>query len=317
MSQLSENSFESSRHPSALGLFFSLFSGQWRPGEFWNKRSFRRKFMLRSLLMPRLSREWMNELSQWSHLDTLLTRQPRLPVRLHRPYLAVNFSRHQVLDALRYHYTLLSEAMSSEELTTYLNTQALTLAQIEGKNGDTFTLELTMHINLDKEGDSTILMRNADGDVLAEMTFTLLDYQNQRTLFIGGLQGGKRDLPHEAIQNATKSCHGLFPKRLVMEAVCRFAERLHVDQILAVSNDVHIFRGERYQDKNKKILSDYDTFWEAVGGERDNEGYFHIPVAIARKDIAEIASKKRAEYRRRYELMDAIQSQMSGLFHQP
>lgn len=317
MSQLSENSFESSRHPSALGLFFSLFSGQWRPGEFWNKRSFRRKFMLRSLLMPRLSREWMNELSQWSHLDTLLTRQPRLPVRLHRPYLAVNFNRQQVLDALRYHYTLLSEAMSSEELTTYLNTQALTLAQIEGKNGDTFTLELTMQINLDKEGDSTILMRNADGDVLAEMTFTLLDYQNQRTLFIGGLQGGKRDLPHEAIQNATKSCHGLFPKRLVMEAVCRFAERLHVDQILAVSNDVHIFRGERYQDKNKKILSDYDTFWEAVGGERDNEGYYHIPVAIARKDIAEIASKKRAEYRRRYELMDAIQSQMSGLFHQP
>jgi len=317
MSQLSENSFETSRHPSALGLFFSLFSGQWRPGEFWNKRSFRRKFMLRSILMPRLSREWMNELSQWSHLDTLLTRQPRLPVRLHRPYLAVNFSRHQVLDALRYHYTLLSEAMSSEELTTYLNTQALTLAKIEGKNGDTFTLELTMQINLDKEGDSTILMRNADGDVLAEMTFTLLDYQNQRTLFIGGLQGGKRDLPHEAIQNATKSCHGLFPKRLVMEAVCRFAERLHVDQILAVSNDVHIFRGERYQDKNKKILSDYDTFWEAVGGERDNEGYFHIPVAIARKDIAEIASKKRAEYRRRYELMDAIQSQMSGLFHQP
>lgn len=317
MSQLSENSFESSRHPSALGLFFSLFSGQWRPGEFWNKRSFRRKFMLRSLLMPRLSREWMNELSQWSHLDTLLTRQPRLPVRLHRPYLAVNFNRQQVLDALRYHYTLLSEAMSSEELTTYLNTQALTLAQIEGKNGDTFTLELTMQINLDKEGDSTILMRNADGDVLAEMTFTLLDHRNQRTLFIGGLQGGKRDLPHEAIQNATKSCHGLFPKRLVMEAVCRFAERLHVDQILAVSNDVHIFRGERYQDKNKKILSDYDTFWEAVGGERDNEGYFHIPVAIARKDIAEIASKKRAEYRRRYELMDAIQSQMSGLFHQP
>lgn len=317
MSQLSENSFESSRHSSALSLFFSLFSGQWRPGEYWNQRSFRRKFMLRSLLMPRLSREWMSELSQWSHLDALLTRQPRLPVRLHRPYLAVNFSRHQVLDALRYHYTLLSEAMSSAELTAYLNTQALPLAQMEGKNGDTFTLELTMQVNLDKEGDSTILMRNADGDVLAEMTFTLLDYQNQRTLFIGGLQGGKRDLPHEAIQNATKSCHGLFPKRLVMEAICRFAERLHVEQILAVSNEVHIFRGERYQDKNKKILSDYDTFWEALGGERDNQGYYHIPVAIARKDIAEIASKKRAEYRRRYELMDTIQAQMSGLFSQP
>jgi len=270
--------------------------------------------MLRSLLMPRLSREWMAELSQWSNLNVLLARQPRLPVRLHRPYLAVNFSRHQVLEALRYHYTLLSSAMSSEELSAYLNTQALPLAKVEGKNGDTFTFELTMQVNLDKEGDSTILMRNSDGDVLAEMTFSILAYENKRTLFIGGLQGGKRDLPHEAIQNATKSCHGLFPKRLVMEAVCRFAERMGVEQILAVSNEVHIFRGERYQDKNKKILSDYDTFWSAVGGECDKQGYFHVPLQMTRKDESEIASKKRAEYRRRYQLLDEIQLQMSPLF---
>lgn len=314
MSQLSENSPANSHQLTSLGLFFSLFSGQWRPGEFWNKRSFRRKFMLRSLLMPRLSREWMGELSQWSNLDALLVRQPRLPVRLHRPYLAVNFSRSQVLEALRYHYTLLSEAMSSEELSTYLNTQALLLAKVEGKNGDIFTFELTMQVNLDKEGDSTILMRNSDGDVLAEMTFSILAYEGQRTLFIGGLQGGRSDLPHEAIQTATKSCHGLFPKRLVMEAVCRFAERLQAEQILAVSNEAHIFRGERYQDKNKKILSDYDTFWAAVGGECDKLGYFHLPIQIARKDESEIASKKRAEYRRRYQLLDEIQTQMSTLF---
>ena len=82
----------------------------------------------------------------------------------------------------------------------------------------------------------------------------------------------------------------------------------------AVSNEVHIFRGERYQDKNKKILSDYDTFWAAVGGECDKQGYFHIPIQIARKDESEIASKKRAEYRRRYLLLDEIQTQMSSLF---
>ena len=95
----------------------------------------------------------------------------------------------------------------------------------------------------------------------------------------------------------------------------RFAERLQVEQILAVSNDVHIFRGERYQDKNKKILSDYNSFWEAVGGECDKQGYFHIPLNIARKDESEIASKKRAEYRRRYQLLDTIQLQMADLFN--
>lgn len=316
MSQLSDNSLSQTHSLTSFGLFFRLFSGHWQPGEQWRKRSFRRKFMLRSLLMPRLSHEWMRELSQWSNLDAVIARQPRLPVRLHRPYLAVNFARPLVVDAIRYHYKLLSEAMSSEEFETYLNSQYFPLAKVEGKNGEIFSFDLTMEVNLDKEGECTVLMRNGNGDTLAEMTFTILNYQNQRTLFIGGLQGGKRDLPHEAIQEATKACHGLFPKRLVMEAICRFAGRLQVEQILAVSNAVHIFRGERYQDKNKTILSDYDNFWEAVGGECDQTGYFHIPGTIARKDIADIASKKRAEYRRRYELLDSIDTQMSMLFNQ-
>ncbi len=54
---------------------------------------------------------------------------------------------------------------------------------------------------------------------------------------------------HQEIQNATKACHGLFPKRLVMEAACLFAQRLQVEQIIAVSNETHIYRSLRYRDK--------------------------------------------------------------------
>lgn len=314
MSQLTENAFSPSRPITSLGLFFSLTRGLWRPGKFWHQRSFRRKFMLRSLLMPRLSREWMAELSQWPDLNVLLTRQPRLPVRLHRPYLAANLGRKQLLEALRYHYALLHRFMTPEELRTYMNTSGLQLAQLEGKNGEIFTLELTMMISLDKEGDSTLLVRNGDGDTLAEITFTLCEYQGKRTLFIGGLQGGKRELPHEAIQSATKSCHGLFPKRLAMEAVCQFAERLQVKQILAVSNETHIYRSLRYRDKEDNIHADYNAFWASCGGECDEKGYYHLPCTLTRKDMSEIASKKRAEYRRRYQMLDAIQAQMSDLF---
>ncbi len=56
-------------------------------------------------------------------------------------------------------------------------------------------------------------------------------------MFIGGLQGAKWEIPHQEIQNATKACHGLFPKRLVMEAACLFAQRLQVEQSIAVSNE--------------------------------------------------------------------------------
>lgn len=135
--------------------------------------------------MPRLSVEWMNELSHWPNLNVLLTRQPRLPVRLHRPYLAANLSRKQLLEALRYHYALLRGCMSAEEFSLYLNTPGLQLAKLEGKNGEQFTLELTMMISMDKEGDSTILFRNSEDIPLAEITFTLCEYQGKRTMFIG------------------------------------------------------------------------------------------------------------------------------------
>ncbi|MCU6670881.1 VirK/YbjX family protein [Enterobacteriaceae bacterium H4N4] len=314
MSQLTDHAFIPPRSMTRLGLFFNLFSGKWRPGEFWHRRSFRLKFLLRSLLMPRLSLAWMTELAQFPDLNELLIRQPRLPVRLHRPYLAVNLDRKQLLEAIRYHYSRLYDTLTPEELRGYLRGSELMLSQLEGKNGEKYTLELTMMITLDKEGESTILMRNEEGETLAEMTFTLCQYQNQATLFIGGLQGGKRELPHEEIQKATKACHGLFPKRLVMEAVCQFAARFGVTQILAVSNETHIYRSLRYRDKKEQIHADYSSFWETVGGECDTDGYFHIPGTVARKNEAEIASKKRAEYRRRHQLLDTIPAQMSGLF---
>lgn len=81
------------------------------------------------------------------------------------------------------------------------------------------------------------------------------------------------------------------PKRLVMEAACLFAQRLQVEQIIAVSNETHIYRSLRYRDKEGKIHADYNAFWESVGGVCDAERHYRLPAQIARKEIAEIASK--------------------------
>ncbi|MBM6691467.1 DUF535 family protein, partial [Fusobacterium mortiferum] len=77
--------------------------------------------------------------------------------------------------------------------------------------------------------------------------------------FIGGLQGAKAWVEHDQIQLATKACHGLFPKRLLLEAVCLLAQHFGVSQILAVSNETHIYRSWRYAKKKKdKLHADYD-----------------------------------------------------------
>ena len=83
------------------------------------------------------------------------------------------------------------------------------MGKLEGKNGEQFTLELTMMISMDKEGDSTILFRNSEGIPLAELTFTLCEYQGKRTMFIGGLQGANGNFNRN--QNVTRLATGYFP----------------------------------------------------------------------------------------------------------
>ena len=141
----------------------------------------------------------MTELAQWPDLDNLLSRQPRLPVRLHRPYLAKNFDLKMRLDAVRFHYHVIRNAFLPAEFSAFLSNDGLQLAKIEGKDGEIFTVDMMMFTALDKEGESTILMRNSAGDILIKMTFTLCKYNKKSTLFIGGVQGHAQ-LPHGEIQ---------------------------------------------------------------------------------------------------------------------
>lgn len=184
MSQLTESTFHSSNPVTSFNLFYSLSRGQLRPGQCWDKRSFRRKFIWRSLLIPHLTREWMTELAQWPDLDSLLTRQPRLPVRLHRPYLAANFDRKMRLDAVRFHYHVIRQTFLPAEFKALLSNSGLQLAQIKGKDDEIFTVTMMMFPVLDKEGESTILVQNGAGDVLTKITFTFCEYHGKSTLLL-------------------------------------------------------------------------------------------------------------------------------------
>jgi uncharacterized protein VirK/YbjX len=42
-------------------------------------------------------------------------------------------------------------------------------------------------------------------------------------LVIGGLQGPRRSVSRDVIKQATRACHGLFPKRVLMEVLFQLA----------------------------------------------------------------------------------------------
>nr|CBX71450.1 hypothetical protein YEW_CS11200 [Yersinia enterocolitica W22703] len=100
-----------------------------------------------------------------------------------------------------------------------------------------------------------------------------------------------------------------------MEATCCLAELMGITQIIAVGNATHVYQNWRYRAKKRdKLHADYDNFWLSLGGEQCSEGHFNLPARIARKPIEDIASKKRAEYRRRYQLLAQLENGLAAHF---
>lgn len=312
MSQIAVN--ESTTMPqNGWQLFLSLVKGLHQPGSAWKNPVYRRKFLLRTLISPVTTSRLLSTLACQPMLTQLLHVQPGLPCRLHRPYLSANFNRKDALNALCFHYQMLDYSVPKNLLRQHFSLHGARLVSMTGKDEVSYSIDFCAIADLDKEGEATLVMKNEEGIVLAELTFTLCEHQGKSTLFIGGLQGAKSWVPHDAIQKATKACHGLFPKRLVLEATCLFAQHIDIEQILAVSNRTHIYRSWRYQKKKKGLVhADYDAFWESLNGQKRPDGYFLMPSLVHRKSLEEIASKKRAEYRRRYTLLDSMVEQINS-----
>lgn len=297
---------------SGWQLFKNLVSGAMTPGQAWQNPAYRRKFIVRSLATPVSTGRLLASLAKQPRLMQMLEVQPGLPCRLHRPWLTVNMNRHNALDALNCHYQAMSRQLPATLLKGYLSKHGVTLLTLTGKDDQRFTVRLCADAFLDKEGEATLTFCDPQHTVLAEMTFTLCRFDGKFTLFIGGLQGAKAHVPHERIQKATKACHGLFPKRLLVEAAMTLGTAFAVEQIFAVSNATHIYRSWRYRKKKEgKLLADYDSFWLSLGGQRREDGHFVLPLVMPRKPMEEIASKKRAEYRRRYDLLDSLIQQVT------
>ncbi|HEN3611287.1 TPA: VirK/YbjX family protein [Yersinia enterocolitica] len=297
------------------GLISILFKGNQALGGSWQKSQFRLKFIARTIICPKLTFNLLGVLVKQPFLNSMLRAQPDLPCKLHRPYLANTLNNRQKLEVLQAHFQLENQCIPKLLRRNYLHHSPYKLTELTGKNEEKYSIYLGVIPKLNKEGEITLMLANEQQQTLALLTFSLTYYQNQKTLFIGGLQGADNETPHSEIHTCTKACHGLFPKRLVLEATCCLAELMGITQIIAVGNATHVYQNWRYRAKKRdKLHADYDNFWISLGGKQCSEGHFNLPTRIARKPIEDIASKKRAEYRRRYQLLAQLENGLAAHF---
>lgn len=309
MSLIVNNHTAVSLPQTPFGLYYALSKGSVQPHKFWNSRHFRFKFFMRSLLMPVKTYQLLNFITSHTAYNELLKNQPRLPCRVHRPYLSSSLTVTEKAEAILYHYRTFTHLLGDEGFRQHISPEGLCLSRFTGKDDQLFTLQFVSTYRLDKEGEASIILQNSTGKMLAEITFVLCVRNKSRTLIVGGLQGPNGDNAQELVQQATKSLYGIFPKRLVLESLVQVADLFDASSIIAVSNKLHVYQSVRYKDRIKHIHADYNSFWEMSGGVLQKDGFYSIPLEIIRKKLEDVPSKKRAEYRRRYELIDVVRSQ--------
>ncbi|WP_168190828.1 VirK/YbjX family protein [Aquitalea aquatilis] len=302
---------ESASGPHPVRLLGQLVSGTFSRRDYLDEGKNRIKLALRTLLTLPASYRWLGFLASQPVMLDYLRLAPRLAQKLHRPYLHRGLGNAAKADMLQQHYSQLLQLPASLR-GKLLSLENLKLASVSGKDDSQFGWVLGHNHTFDKEGELSLQFIDGQQVALATLTFTLCQYQGQSVALVGGLQGPRKEFGHECIRTATKACHGLFPKRLALEALTIIARKMGCQQVLAVCKDSHIYSSWRYR---RDFQADYDSFWLDIGAEKINTEYFRIPFPIPRKPMEDIASKKRSEYNRRYALLDEMASQIVQSLH--
>lgn len=303
----------SPRGENGFTLFLALVTGRITPDTLWHSPTYRAKFLLRSLAFPRASISHLHQLAVLPEMRHALNIQATLPGKIHRPYLYLGLSSRQRAQALQQHYAFLQQLSCNALRKAMLTPQQTELVSFCGKDDKHFKVTVACNGRCEREGEVNMSL-SCDGTLLAIVTFSVIERDGRRVLLIGGMQGAHSETPHETIRMATRACYGLFPKRVLLEVISLLARASGIGAIQAVSNCGHTYYSLRYRYKKRAVfLASYDEFWQSLNAEKVSRQLWQLPLEFPQKTIEEIPSKKRAEYRRRYELLEVLRQQFTRL----
>jgi len=131
-------------------------------------------------------------------------------------------------------------------------------------------------------------------------------------MWIGAMQGPNVDNAKEIIKVITKKSHAYRTKNLILYAAQSLARALNLQKIFAVTNEGYYANNHIRSDR--KLKTSFSDFWEECGGHlTSDERFFSLPLIETRKSPEEIPTRKRAVYRRRFEMLDELDAAVKNV----
>lgn len=155
-----------------------------------------------------------------------------------------------------------------------------------------------------EEGIWTLSLRDAQQARVYQLSF---GFCPAGSVLVGSVQGGKRHggfEPDVAIKSLTKLCHGLRPQTLLVHALTALAQAWACRDVRFV--DPVYQAKSRWNRPPRHIRFDYSALFEELGMERLPHGHWRAPATLPRRALSDVEARKRAQYRRRYDMLDGF-----------
>ena len=264
----------------------------------WRVRS---KFVLAAMRESSLARR-LEKIDPASALGRLAAEWPDTTAFLIWPYQCAAWNAPSRFQRLEEHFRAVG-AIPGLDLST---DEKLVLVDLDSFSPNT-SLIIDRAKWLSREGHLTLSLFK--GEFRAFTVSFSLSKHPETEIFIGGIQGRQSDDALALYRDLTKDFHGVRPRDFMLEALRLFALAIGAKHIYAVADDQKISRHPYFGKKGPSGLF-YDEIWTERGGNRVADTHFELPLEGSRRELDDIAPKKRSMYRRRYQMFDDIAAMM-------
>ena len=267
------------------------------------------RFITHGLLNRSLLSAWWSRPSD-PLLDRAMAKFPMMEGAMYWPYINHQWQPKKSLDVIEQHYKLL--ATGPKLLVDSIDTD-VTLVDLKDFF-NSLSLRLEKASWFVREGE-VVLSAFVGDERLYSLAFTLGIEDGQAVAYVGALQGRSLEHAQDTYKEMTHAMHGMRPRDFMVTSFKMLCVALNIETFWGVSSECRQHNGAYFKGSHvQKIAADYDEVWQEHGGAPTGSGFFAVSTQVRYRDLAEIASKKRAQYRRRYAMLDEIQSRIrSGL----
>lgn len=261
-------------------------------------------FRIRCALYP----QRMKKIEEYFTNDDLMAEVAGLyPFVYEIPTRAFFFNKSKFEDRLniiKQHMSFLASKLQKKDFLDLYNRQEKILWQ-SSDEGEPLQAVLWYHAGQRKEGLLSVVLKQSD-ELLYQMMFWIAkDEKNDWSMWLGAMQGPNMANARDVIKKITKRCHAYRTKNLILHATQEIARTLGLKHIYAVTN--YGYYANNHIRRDRKLKTDFSQFWQESGGTPcEDLRFFELPLKEHRKTMEEIPTRKRANYRKRFQMLDEI-----------